>query len=73
MKRQNINISQETIRLRLKEVGAKFSLPISKPLLTENDRYDRLRWTQATCDIDWNQVIFFDEATLRLNPLKRHV
>ena len=32
--------------------GAKLSLPISKPLLTENHQYDRLRWAQATCDID---------------------
>ena len=72
-KRQNIGISQETIQRRLKEAGAKFSLPISKSLLTENHRYDRLRWAQATCDIDWNQVIFSDEATVRLNPLKQHV
>ena len=54
LNRQNIGISQETIRQRLKEAGAKFNLPISKPLLTENHRHDRLRWTQATCDIDWN-------------------
>ena len=73
LKRQNIGISQETIRRRLKEAGAKFSLPISKPFLTENHRYDRLRWAQATCDIDWNQVIFSAEATICLNPLKRHV
>ena len=42
-KRQNIGISQETIQRRLKEAGVKFSLPISKPLLTENHRYDRLK------------------------------
>ena len=70
---QNIGMSQETIRRRLKEAGTKFTLPISKPVLTENHRYDRLRWIQATCDIDWNQVIFCDEATVRLNPLKQHV
>ena len=73
LKRQNIGISQETIRRRLKEIEAKFSLPISKPRLTENHRYDRLQWAQATCDIGWNQVIFSDEATIRLNPLKRYV
>ena len=73
MKRQNIGIGQETIRRRLKEARAKFILSISKLLLTENHRYDRLRWAQATCDIDWNQVIFSDEATVHLNPLKRHV
>ena len=36
LKRQNIRISQETIRRRLKEARAKFSLPISKALWTEN-------------------------------------
>ena len=29
LKRQNIRISQETIRRRLEEAGAKFSLPTS--------------------------------------------
>ena len=70
---QNIRISRETIRRSLKEAGAKFSLPMSKLLLTENHRYNRLRWAQATCDIDWNQVIFSGKATARLNSLKRHV
>ena len=36
LKQENIGNSQETIRRRLKEIGAKFSLPISKALLTEN-------------------------------------
>ena len=63
----------ETIRRRLKEAGTKFSLPISKPLLTGNHRCDRLRCAQPTYDIDWNQIIFSDEATVRQNPLKRHV
>ena len=43
LKWQKIGISQGTIRRKLKEAGAKFSLLISKPLLTENHRYDRLR------------------------------
>ena len=73
LKRQNIGISQETIRRRLKEAEDKFSLPISKPLLTENHRYDKLRWAQTACDTDWNQAIFFDETTTRLNPMKQDV
>ena len=35
LKRKNVDINQETIRRRLKKYGAKFSLPISKPLITE--------------------------------------
>ena len=38
--------NQETIQRRLKETGPKFSLPISKLLLTENHRHNRLRGTQ---------------------------
>ena len=64
---------QETTRRRLKEAGIKFSLPTSKSLLTENRRYNRLRRSQAIYDVNWNQVIFSDEHTVRLNPLKRHV
>jgi hypothetical protein len=57
----------------LKEAGAKFSPPISKPLLTERHRYGRLQWAQATHDMDWDRVIFSDEATVRLNQLKPYV
>ena len=42
LKRKNVDISQETIRRRLKGYGTKFSLPISKPLLTEKHRQKRL-------------------------------
>ena len=38
LNRQNIEINRETIRRKLKEARAKFSLSISKPLLTENYR-----------------------------------
>jgi transposase len=73
LKRENKEVSQETIRRRLKEPGAKFSAPLSKPLLTEKHRQNRLRWAEATRDIDWNRVIFSGETTVRLNQLKRFV
>ena len=47
LKRAKVEISQETIRRRLKEQGAKFSPPISKPLLTEKHRLKRLQWADA--------------------------
>ena len=52
LKRNNVDISQETIRRRLKEYGAKFSLPISKPLLTEKHRQKHLDWAHAAGDMD---------------------
>jgi hypothetical protein len=69
LKRQKVQISQETIQRRLKEAGAKFSPPISKPLLTEKHRYDHLPWAQATRDMDWDRVIFSDETSVHLNQL----
>ena len=73
LKRENVDISQETIRRRLKEYGAKFSLPISKRLLTEKHRQKRLDWAHAAGDMDWNRIIFSDKTTVRLNQLKRCV
>ena len=52
LKQKNVDISQETIRRRLKEYGTKFSLPISKPLLTEKHRQKRLDWAHAAGDMD---------------------
>ena len=54
LKRKNVDISQETIRRRLKEYGAKFSLTISKSLLTKKHRQKRLDWAHAAGDMDWN-------------------
>ena len=73
LKRQHVEISQETIRRRLKEHGAEFSPPISKPLLTEKHRQKRLQWAQAVRGVDWNRIVFTDETTVRLNQLKRCV
>ena len=73
LKRQHVEISQETIRRRLKEHGAKFSPPISKPLLTEKHRQKRLQWAQAVRGVDWNRIVFTDETTVRQNQLKRCV
>ena len=57
----------------MKEYGAKFSLPISKPPLTEKYRQKRLGWAHAAGDMNCNRIIFSDETTVRLNQLKRCV
>ncbi|CAF4232706.1 unnamed protein product [Rotaria magnacalcarata] len=43
---------------------------MSKPLLTEHHRQNRLRWAQHHKATDWNQMIFSDETTVRLNSAK---
>ena len=64
---------QTSVKRQLKEYRAKFSLPISKPFLTEKHRQKRLDWAHATDYMDWNRIIFSDETTVRLNQLKRCV
>ncbi len=43
MKEKRAKISQRTVRCRLHEAGAKYNLPMSKPLLTEGHRKNRLK------------------------------
>ena len=46
MKRKRVEISERTVRRRLKEAGAKYNRPIAKSLLTERHRENRLKWAQ---------------------------
>ena len=62
-----------TVRRRLNEAGARYNRPMSKPLLTERHQKNRLKWAQHHKAIDWNQVIFSDETTIRLNSVKELV
>ena len=62
LNRNNVDISHQTIE-------TKFTVPISKPLLTE-----KRRWLDPYCSwYDWNRIIFFHETNVRLNQLKRCV
>jgi transposase len=73
LKRKGAEISERTVRRRLNEAGAKFSPPMSKPLLTEGHQKNRLKWAEAHLATNWDQVIFSDETTIRLNQVKRRV
>lgn len=73
LKAKRARISQDTIRRRLHEAGAKYGPPISKPLLTEKHRSDRLKWAEDHQDNDWDRVIFSDESTIYLNQVKGRV
>lgn len=70
LNRQQVVVSERTVRRRLREAGAKYNKPISKPLLTERHRGQRLEWALTYQDMDWSQVIFSDETTIRLNSVK---
>ena len=70
LQRKQVVISERTVQRRLNEAGAKYNRPISKPLLTERHRERRLQWAQDHQTMDWDQVIFSDETTIRLNSVK---
>ena len=70
LNRQGVVVSGRTMRRRLNERGARYNRPMSKPLLTKRHRKNRLRRAQHHIAIDWNQVIFSDETTIRLNSVK---
>ena len=55
---------------RLNEAGVKYNRSLSKPLLTEVHGKNRLKRTQDNKATNWEQVIFSDETTIRLNTVK---
>lgn len=68
---ENVYFRQRTVRRRLRDAGFRFSLPLSKPLLTLKHQEDRLRWTKLVQNINWNKVIATDETTFRLNTVRQ--
>jgi transposase len=66
LKRQRIEISPSTIRRRLVEAGVEWKPVIMKPLLSENHRRNRLEWAQQHIEINWNEILFTDESTIKL-------
>jgi len=70
LENKGVKIDERTVRRRLHEAGAKYNKPLSKPLLTENHRDKRLKWAEDQTTTNWDQVIFTDETTIRLNSVK---
>jgi transposase len=64
MKRQGTDISPATVRSRLNEQGLFKLQPLSKPLLSETHRINRLKWAKDNKKTDWSKIIFTDETTI---------
>ena len=58
----NIDISQQSIRQRLREAGIRKWRAVKRPLLTKAHAYERRKWARAhrhwTAD-DWRRVFFY--------------
>jgi transposase len=70
LNRKQVVLSERTVRRRLNEAGAKYNRTMSKPLLTERHRENRLKWAQDHKNTNWDQIIFSDESTIRMNSVK---
>jgi transposase len=70
LNKKGVEINERTVQRRLNEAGAKYNRPLSKPLLTENHREKRLEWAEDQRTTNWDQVIFSDETTIRMNSVK---
>lgn len=73
LKRKGVEISESTIKRRLRENGGSYTNEISKPWLTEDHRAKRLQWAKKHQKFDWNQVVFTDESTFQLFSSKKKV
>ncbi|CAF4160979.1 unnamed protein product [Rotaria sordida] len=71
LKRKKVEISSRSVRRRLKEAGYQYYAPLSKPLLTMQHKNRRLKWAKLMQRQDWDKVIFSDECTIRLGPVKQ--
>jgi hypothetical protein len=62
--------STSLVRCRLLEKGLRGCKAKRKPLLTEKQRHNRLRWAKAHANWtvnDWKKVVFSDESTFNVN------
>ncbi|CAF2098812.1 unnamed protein product, partial [Rotaria magnacalcarata] len=66
-----VNVSERTVRRRLREAGLQYLSPLSKPLLSLKHQQDRLQWATLVQNVDWKNVIATDETTFRLNTVRR--
>lgn len=65
LRRQNIIVSDQTIRRRLHARGLKARTPAKKPFLRDNHRHQRLAWCRQHRHWNvqqWRNVLFTDES-----------
>ena len=73
MKKRKLEVSESTIRRRFYEYQGKYLHKLSKPLLTDKHRKNRLTWAKKYKNFDWSKVIFTDESTFYLNQKGKKV
>lgn len=72
LENDGINVSQLTIQRRLKDAGLKYLKPLSKPLLSDWHRQQRLTWAKSMKNYDWSKVVANDETLIRLHATHKY-
>ncbi|CAF3107265.1 unnamed protein product [Rotaria sp. Silwood2] len=72
LQNNEVNVSDRTVRRRLRNAGLKYSKPLSKPLLSEHHRQQRLAWAKSMKNDDWSRVMVTDETTIELNAKRKY-
>jgi len=66
VKNNNISVCTKTIINRFHDFGMVYDYPKKKPLLTEEQMKNRLKWAVNHIDFDWNNVGFNDESCIQI-------
>lgn len=67
------SLSSTTVWRRLQSMSIKYGAPISKPLLSAEQRMARLRFARMNKSRDWSSVLFTDEASIQIFTPPRKV
>lgn len=70
-KKRRIQVSPSTVRRRLVEAGMEYGTPMVKPLLTDQHRQRRLAWAQTHLNVNWDEVLFTDESSIKIYYTRR--
>ena len=67
------SVSLSTISRHLRDHGYRSVLPINTPMLTVEQKQNRVEWAKTHQDDDWNRTIFTDESSFQMfrNTVRR--
>ena len=60
------SVSLSTISRHLRDHGCRSVLPINTPMLTVEQKQNRVEWAKKHQGDDWNRTIFTDESSFQL-------
>ena len=71
LEKKKVFISNRTIRRGLHETGLQYMRPLSKLLLNEQYRQERVQWAREMKNYDWSLAMASDETMIRLHTSRK--